>query len=1098
VQWQLHQLVSAAQRQSPPTAASTVTQSSGHQRPRARTTAHFSLAAAHSPRHAERVTCIERATAWAFVHREVSAAEATEITNHLDTCAACLTLVEKTRAQDADVLARRDLDRTNTIGPPVPLADNPAPTSPETDRTGAIDAPQPPRKESSHPTVEETLELAVGARIGRYVVLQKLGSGGMGAVYAAFDPELDRKIALQVLFRVPGAPDSQGSGGRAWLLRESQALARLAHPNVVTIHDVGTFGDRVFMAMELVEGDTLTGWLASTQRSPQDILRTFVAAGHGLAAAHAKGLVHRDFKPDNVLVGNDGRVRVTDFGLARPTRTTSPEATFPAQEEEALTVPGTDHLHTPLTRVGAVVGTPAYMAPEQFTGGAADAQSDQFSFCVALYRALWRQHPFLDLAARPTAVDYAKALLGGVAKEAPHTLISPAKRRAILRGLSANPTERHPSMDALLAELARVPLVTWPRVALAIGTVGLMAAPGFLWIRAMRAHDALCTGSEKLLDGVWDPAVRVQARAAFTATRLPYAERSFDTAAAALDAFRGSWLAAHVDNCRATQLRREQSENAMELRNACLSGKLNELREVTRLFVSADADVVAHAGFMAPRSRGVSECEDIETLMRGEPAPVDPSARSRIDSMRLQLARARALQDSGKYAEALALAQRAREEAKTLPFQTVRAEASLRVGSLLGLARRGPEAEDTLREALEAAELAKQDRLRVEVMGEFVRTVGLQQRDPARLSVWSFAAMAAVERINDDRARASLLGQRAAASLELSKYPESISGQREALEILSRLDLASSVEAGLAHLSLGAAQWRVGEFAESQHSLERGRELLEQALGPNHPLAGLALQHLGDLRLAAGSASEAETAYREALRFVVATEGDTSAALALLQLGLAQALGAQGNLREARETLARALDAGGKAVPPLGADDTRVLALKGELASLGEAWPAAEDSWRRAWKATEAALGPDSLDAARALDALGRTLTAQHREAQALELHEKSLAATLRSVDEKSLLVAAPLAGQAEALLGLRRHQDALDRIERATRVPRLDSAPPVLRARLLFAHARAKRGLDARNADAAGLAHQARATLSAPTGELALVRQLDAFLAQH
>lgn len=445
-----------------------------------------------------------------------------------------------------------------------------------------------------------------------------------------------------------------------------------------------------------------------------------MAAGHGLAAAHAKGLVHRDFKPDNVLVGNDGRVRVTDFGLARPTRTTSPEATFPAQEEEALTVPGTDHLHTPLTRVGAVVGTPAYMAPEQFTGGAADAQSDQFSFCVALYRALWRQHPFLDLAARPTAVDYAKALLGGVAKEAPHTLISPAKRRAILRGLSANPTERHPSMDALLAELARVPLVTWPRVALAIGTVGLMAAPGFLWIRAMRAHDALCTGSDKLLDGVWDPAVRVQARAAFTATRLPYAERSFDTAAAALDAFRGSWLAAHVDNCRATQLRREQSENAMELRNACLSGKLNELREVTRLFVSADADVVAHAGFMAPRSRGVSECEDIETLMRGEPAPVDPSARSRIDSMRLQLARARALQDSGKYAEACSvLAQRAREESEdiALPDGARRGEPARRIPARPGATgtgggghpARGPRGGGVSR---------SRNRLRVEVMGE--------------------------------------------------------------------------------------------------------------------------------------------------------------------------------------------------------------------------------------------------------------------------------------------------------------------------------------------------------------------------------------------
>ncbi|MBL8743732.1 MAG: serine/threonine protein kinase, partial [Myxococcales bacterium] len=224
---------------------------------------------------------------------------------------------------------------------------------------------------------------AVGQTIGRYRVIGRLGEGGMGAVLAAHDPELDRTVALKILHESAG--DERGEL-RDRLAREARAMAKLAHPNVVAVYDVGAdpASGQLFVTMELVDGTTLRDWLR-TPRSSRAILDVFMAAGTGLAAAHAAGLVHRDFKPENVLVGRDGRVRVGDFGLARPPRGAA-----------ASDAP----LSPTLTRTGAIIGTPAYMAPEQFLGEAADARSDQFAFAVALFEALRGERPFAGASLR--------------------------------------------------------------------------------------------------------------------------------------------------------------------------------------------------------------------------------------------------------------------------------------------------------------------------------------------------------------------------------------------------------------------------------------------------------------------------------------------------------------------------------------------------------------------------------------------------------------------------------------------------------------------------------------------------------------------------
>ncbi|HEY2747364.1 MAG TPA: serine/threonine-protein kinase, partial [Polyangia bacterium] len=367
--------------------------------------------------------------------RELGADDA--ITLHLDRCAPCRRLVAETRRAHSGTL---------------PVGDEPN------------DAPY-----------------ARGAVVGRYVLDEAIGAGATGVVWAAYDPELDRRVALKFL---RGGPNVSPADLRTRLSREAQAMAQLSHANVVVVHDVGSFGDQVYVAMELVDGDTLGAWLAARPRGWREVLELFAAAGAGLAAAHAAGLVHRDFKPDNVLIGRDGRVRVTDFGLAR--------AVDGGDDQRGAETPlgeGSDRLlEARLTRSGALVGTPAYMAPEQIAGGRVDARSDVFSFCVALFEALFGERPF----AGANLPELAAAMSAGRVVAAARRGVPRRVQRAVLRGLAVDPAARWPAMEPLLHALAAGQLVTVPRVAAVVATVAGLAATLAL-VHASRAP--LCAGA---------------------------------------------------------------------------------------------------------------------------------------------------------------------------------------------------------------------------------------------------------------------------------------------------------------------------------------------------------------------------------------------------------------------------------------------------------------------------------------------------------------------------------------------------------------------------------------------------------------------------
>ncbi len=281
------------------------------------------------------------------------------------------------------------------------------------------------------------------AAIGRFTVTSKLGEGGMGVVYAAHDADLDRAVAIKLL----RASSSDPTPARMRLLREARAMAKLSHPNVITIYDVGTEGENIFIAMELVRGVNLRRWIAMRPRTWRATVECFVDAGRGLAAAHRAGVIHRDFKPDNVLVGEDGRVRVLDFGIARAA-SVEDEAT-PREVRSVDPALTTERL----TMTGAVIGTPAYMAPEQWRGGAIDERTDQFAFCVALWEALFGTRPFVGDA--PTALA-TRVMSGEIHLPADPGDVPPWLVRVLRRGLSAQPQDRHLTMDALLDVLTRL------------------------------------------------------------------------------------------------------------------------------------------------------------------------------------------------------------------------------------------------------------------------------------------------------------------------------------------------------------------------------------------------------------------------------------------------------------------------------------------------------------------------------------------------------------------------------------------------------------------------------------------------------------------
>jgi serine/threonine protein kinase/tetratricopeptide (TPR) repeat protein len=831
-------------------------------------------------------------------------------------------------------------------------------------------------------------------RRGRYLLLGRLGIGGMGVVHAAYDPTLDRKVALKLLR--PGEGGNVDSVARGRLLREARALARLSHPNVVHVYEVGTLEDQqVYIAMEHIEGQTLRVWQTEARRPFREVLAPYRAAGRGLEAAHGAGLVHRDFKPENVILGKDGRVVVLDFGLAvAPEASVSAPGAVPAPPRDATSAttdmpttrlapgakgsepattarvavgssgsmdsaasgarldsssPGVRFGAIPLDRYTVdVVGTRLYMAPEQHVGRPIDARTDQYSFCLALYEGLYGQRPFVEVE-RPAEVDTASVAGAEGAGDAAlarqpwlvmqkfHRRVQPPPpesdvpgwlRQVVLRGLSADPAERWPSMAALLSELSRDPAARRRRWAAAVGVMAIVVALGVMYGRVQHDRPPPCEGAADKLRGVWDAGRRAQARAAFASTAAPGADAAFARVARTLDGYAGRWIDMHTSACESTRVRGEQSEELLDLRMQCLAGRLDALGATVDVLAVADAAVVGKASSAAAALPPLDDCANLALLRAPVRPPADPTTRDLLVGLRRRLAEAQAQSNVGKVAQALAGATAVAGEAGALGYRPFEASALISLSSIRQRAGDWQGALDAARDGMRAADAGHDGTQAAEALSYSTFLLGTRLGRPTEAEAAARDTVARLEGLTelDPRRRVNILKFCATGFMSAGKPEEARARYLEALRLLDQRhpptaapavggddaprrggndddddEDASSRGGLLSHLAWIDAQ--VGRFASAFELFQQAAAAYTQAFGESNPDVALFTLDVGVMHYLLGHEPEAEAALERArslidrfspdnpikvtaldyLGFVVLRRGEPARARALFQ-----------------------------------------------------------------------------------------------------------------------------------------------------------------------------------------------------------------------
>ncbi|MCP3101903.1 tetratricopeptide repeat protein [Myxococcus sp. K15C18031901] len=819
------------------------------------------------------------------------------------------------------------------------------------------------------------------SQVGRYHILDKLGSGGMGVVYSAYDPELHRRVAIKLLHSE--ANTVARADGASRLLREAQAMARLSHPNVVSVYDAGTFAGRVFIAMELVEGLSLRHWLRAEHRSWRDILEVFRQAGRGLAAAHAAGLVHRDFKPANVLVSRDGRAQVTDFGLARTT------ADQEAAEAGRRTAPPgrnfeEDLLESALTEAGLVMGTPAYMPPEQHEDGRTDARGDQFSYCASLYEALYGQLPF---EGKHASAYLSESLAGRVRQPPRGNRVPTWLLRAVTRGLSPAPAERYPSMEALLAELGKDPTVAWRRRGImASGVLVLYASMGIAWWMGNR-RQAPCLGAEARLTNVWDGARKEKVRQAFTATQKPQAAELFTRVEKVLDTFALDWAVMHREACEATRVDGHQSDEVLSLRMGCLDRRRSALDAVAGVLAQTDAESLSTSLDAAQRLPAVLDCANVDALRRGLPESTEQ--RQHVEALRAQVDRATALVDAGRYDRAAVELKATLEKARALNYPPVLAEAlelEGRLGLVLGDEAR---AQTALRESMLVAQATRHDELAARAAARLVTTVS---QTPV-LEEWALLqARSNIERAGGAPELEALLQTSIARNAFLrGQYPQAAEAFGRSAKLREQ---AHGPEHMLTLESLrnqAAALSRTPEAERTAAVLQYVLETTERVMGPDHPQTGMAANAVGYHLTLSRRFEEALPYLRRAIVVEERVMGEDSATLSYPLNNLAAALESLGRDPEARRLRERALALDLKTYGPSHPETASDLSLLAELALREGRARDALDLARRSVEAYES-FQKGHPDQAASLTVLGQAQFALGRPREARPLLERALA----------------------------------------------------------------------------------------------------------
>ncbi|MEM6291124.1 MAG: serine/threonine-protein kinase [Myxococcota bacterium] len=875
--------------------------------------------------------------------------------------------------------------------------------------------PRPITSDSGDSIDDPTLRppLHVGDIVGRYVVLGQAGSGAMGRVLRAYDSKLERQVALKELTEAALDDD-------AWerLVLEARAMARLSHPNVVSVYDVERRAGGDVLAMEYVPGTTLAEWM---REDPPwlAVVETFVAAGRGLSAAHASGLLHRDFKPSNVLVGGlhagarPEVVKVTDFGLAKVIAAhghAAREPTLGSSEDGAHALGG------------AVAGSPRYMSPEQHRGAALSSASDQYAFCVALWEAVHGCPPFLGEQLR------AQKLQGP--PPWPQTDLPEGLGPALRRGLAVEPEDRWPDMNALLDALTSSVEVRGSLLHWAIPTGALTLLIGG-WAAFATAHEEPCSGAAERFEPVWSDARRAEVQVAMFAVDVPLAEAAWERTSAALDARADAWVEMHRDACISSTVRGEQSPAVLDRRMRCLERARRETKAAVEVLSHPDAAVLERVHLVLGSMVPVERCGDLDLLV----AQVDPPRADQVEvveRLRYAIADADTLRQAGRYAQALARIERAEAQIGSVDYAPVNAELALARGAVQGRLEHHDAARVSLEAAIrDAAASGHEDVLRqaatraLYVIGYSLHQpeAGLQYRSLAEGlaegnveaqavlldNVGSVAygdgryddavslyrqALAMAERAEpvDHLLRTQILGSLANVLGVLAKHEESETLLRERVEVVSLALGPQHPSAAQARSDLGVSLVRQGRFAEAEAELRQSLATFDAALGEGARGTGDVRSNLGVVLASQGRLREAEAVFRAELQvWLDADEGD-SVALAVAHEHVGVALMQQGDSEAALPLLTQALEIRERVLGPEHPDlvfsHSNVADAYNELDRYDEA----EDGFRRALAIAQKTFGSEHPSVAERLAGIGRVQFGRGDFAAALASFERAAA----------------------------------------------------------------------------------------------------------
>jgi tetratricopeptide (TPR) repeat protein/predicted Ser/Thr protein kinase len=817
-------------------------------------------------------------------------------------------------------------------------------------------------------------------RTSRYLVIEEVGRGGMGIVLRAYDPTLAREVAVKVV-----RADKLSDEARRRLVREARAMAKLNHPNVVEVYDVETdTNDGIGVVMEYVHGPTLQAWLQNAPRSWADVLDVLLAAGRGLAAAHATGLVHRDFKPANVLVGADGRVRVTDFGLARealPEPTGGLPATAHSPDADALTGGGT------------IVGTLQYMAPERLQGAPASAATDQFAYCVALWEAIFGQRPFagntmIDLAVEMSA-GRPRPPLGGA--RVPAWLLD-----ALHRGLSEDPALRWPSMESLLAALQRGRArkrMRW--VLLGLAAASLAAVVAFAWRHAATERRiTACIAEGEALASLWNDARAEAIAYAFAATPVAYANDTWDRARPRVDAYAARWDALHRRACERAIAGNANERRSAEASIACLRERVDELAALLDLLGDPDDSVVQHSATALASLPLLQTCADEAALALRPELPADPAMQTRIRDLRAGLAQASAARATGRYEEARAQAEAILVAATDVGSRPLQAEARLSRAQAWDAQGRYEDASRDLMEAFFQASAAGRDEIALEAANALVFVLGASLARPDDGLRWNRRAEALVHRLGltEGLAEAMRANNVGVVHLQQGQHAEAIAAHERALAIQERL-------VGSDHPFVAASLGNIGNALRAQGAYERCAEtharalaIWEQAVGPHHPQVAMALNNLGNCEALRNHDASALEYHRRALAIWEDSLGPDHPKVAAALNNLGVLLSVQGELDDALRCYRRALAIREKA---LGPEHPEVATSLHNIAYIDQKQhdhAQALMHLERALTIQSAALGPDHPDVGTTLSSIGGVYEETGELRRAAAAYEKALA----------------------------------------------------------------------------------------------------------